>query len=148
MSSSMDALKRIVQPVAREKGEKQVRRVQPNRNAPKAPRLGAGDRALSDALVQLLDGVPLNWGQVEDDPELLTLARLQGAAQAARLQYAPGPSAAARAAWIEQKARELPVPKKKAEKVVPKSMAGFSERVQVLTQVEEDVRMGANVPRI
>jgi hypothetical protein len=73
---------------------------------------------------------------------------LQGAAQEAKLEYAPEPPADARAAWLEEKAMQLPVPKKKAEKVVPKSMAGFSERVQVLTQVEEDVRMGANVPRI
>ncbi|MEO5953611.1 MAG: hypothetical protein ABIQ44_14185 [Chloroflexia bacterium] len=143
----MDALKRIVQPGAKEKGEREVRRVQPRRSAPKAPRLRAEERALSDALAQLMDGVPLNWGQVEDDAELLTLARLQGAAQEAKLEYAPEPPAEERAAWLGQKVRELPVPKKKLEKVAPKSMAGFSERVQVLTQVEEDVKMGANVPR-
>ncbi len=144
----MDALRRLIQSATGQGGDRQVWRVPPSERAPRAPRLGGADRALSDALTQLGEGVPLNWGQIEDDPELLTLARLQGAAQESRLQSVPEPPPAERARIVEQLAAQLPKPTPpKAQKVAPKSLAGFSERVQVLTQVEEDVPLHASVPK-
>jgi hypothetical protein len=97
----------------------------------------------------LREGVPLNWGQVEDDLELLTLARLQGAAQEARLRAVGEPPASERAELIEQLAKRLPTPAPpKPARAIPKTLAGFSERVQVLTQVEENVPMRASVPKL
>jgi hypothetical protein len=50
---------------------------------------------------------------------------------------------------IEHLAKGLPAPKPpKPERVIPRTLAGFSERVQVLTQVEEDVPVQASLPRL
>jgi hypothetical protein len=144
----VDALRRLVQPATGQKSERQVRRVQPSARLPRGIRLRRAERAMSEALAQLREGVPLNWGQVEDDPELLTLARLQGAAQESRLQPIPAPSPADRSALIERLAKRLPAPRPATEKPAPRSLAGFSERVQVLTQAEDDVSLRTNIPRL
>lgn len=154
----MDELRRILPTISPAKAMRKVRRVQeksdtakpapPRDRIVKPPRLRGAERALADALTQLRDGVPLNWGQVEDDAELFTLARLQGAAQESRFQPTPEPAAGERAEWLERLAKRLPSPKVKKEKVAPKSLAGFSDRVQVLTQVEEDVPMNTSLPKL
>jgi hypothetical protein len=109
-------------------------------------RLRGANRRLASALDQLRSGVPLNWGQVEDDPEMATLARLQLAGQECRAIPMREPSPGSRAALIEQLARRLPAPRTKQEKAPPKSLAGFSENVQVLTQVEDNISLGINWP--
>jgi hypothetical protein len=144
----MDALRRIMQPSGKANGRVVQRAAsQPERQRP-VRRRGANKR-LADALEQLLGGVPLNWGQVEDDPELLTLARLQVAAQQCRLQPVPEPIANQRNALHERLLPTLDrikrVPAPKVEKAAPKSLAGFSEKVQVLTQTEDDVRINTNI---
>jgi hypothetical protein len=107
-----------------------------------APRLRGRDRNMAEALQQLQAGVPLNWGQIEDDPELATLARLQEAGEQARTMRLREPDAEFKAALVERLAARLPAPKNvPAEPAAPKSMAGFSERVQVLTQVEENLSL-------
>jgi hypothetical protein len=109
-------------------------------------RLRGANRRLASALDQLRSGVPLNWGQVEDDPEMATLARLQQAGQECRAMPLREPSPEMKAALIERLSKRLPAPKVKQEKTAPKSMAGFSESVQVLTQVEDNISLGINWP--
>lgn len=109
-----------------------------------ALRLRGADRRLADALDQLRSGVPLNWGQVEDDPEMATLARLQKAGQECRLLPLREPSPEMRESLIELLSAQLPRPVVKLRKGAPKSLAGFSESVPVLTQVEDDIELGVN----
>ncbi|MEP6776240.1 MAG: hypothetical protein ABJA50_11660, partial [Chloroflexota bacterium] len=144
----MDALRRLIQPTS--KGNTRlVRRVPAQSDRQPASRLRGPNKRLADALDQLLAGVPLNWGQVEDDPELLTLARLQIAGQECRLQHVTETTADERATLLQRlsptldKIKRVPAPK--AEKAVPKTLAGFSEKVQVLTQPEEDVPVNTNI---
>ena len=144
----MDAWRRLTQPAS--KGSTSPVRRMPAQSARQPEsRLRGPNKKLADALDQLLAGVPLNWGQVEDDPELLTLARLQVAGQECRLQHVTETTADERATLLQRLAPTLDkikrVPAPKAEKVVPKSLAGFSEKVQVLTQPEEDVPVNTNV---
>jgi hypothetical protein len=97
---------------------------------------------MAEALTQLQGGVPLNWGQIEDDPELATLARLQEAGAEARMMPLREPDAEFKAALVERLANRLPTPKDAAFRPkAPEKMAGFSERVQVLTQVEDDLSL-------
>src|SRR6476646_3370181 len=144
----MDALRRLTQPASRGNA-RVVRRVPTQPDRQPANRLRGPNKRLADALDQLLSGVPLNWGQVEDDPELLTLARLQVAGQECRLQHVTATTAEERATLLRRVSPTLEwikrVPAPKAEKVVPKTLAGFSEKVQVLTQPEEDVPVNTNV---
>ena len=49
-------------------------------NPKSSRRLRPRERALANALDQLRQGVPLNWAQMEDDPELAVLVSLQSAA--------------------------------------------------------------------
>lgn len=120
------------------------RRVSTGKSGEQTPRLRGAERRLSGALEQLRSGVPLNWGQVEDDPELATLARLQQAGEECRLAPVREPSAQLKADLVERLAPMLPKPQEKQERTAPKTMAGFSENVQVLTQVDEDVRINVN----
>jgi hypothetical protein len=97
---------------------------------------------MAQALEQLAAGVPLNWGQIEDDPEMATLARLQEAGEQARIMPLREPDAEFKAALVQRLAPRLPRPKDASPRpAAPQTMAGFSERVQVLTQVEENVRL-------
>jgi hypothetical protein len=102
-------------------------------------RLRGANRRLADALQQLSLGVPLNWGQVEDDPELETLADIDPAAQECRRSVVGSVPPELRSRLIERLSKGLPAPKPKPVKKAPTSLAGFSENVMVLTQVEEDV---------
>jgi hypothetical protein len=101
---------------------------------------------MAGALDQLRSGVPLNWGQVEDDPALETLARLELAGQECRAMPLQEPSPQAKAALVERLSKNLAAPRLKPEKAAPKSLAGFSENVQVLTQVEDNINLGINWP--
>jgi len=96
------------------------------------------ERALADALEQLGQGVPLNWTQMEDDPELMVLASLQRAALEVREQPHPTPPALRRE-LVEELAARLPEPKPEPVKAQPKSLAGYSESVYVPPQAEENV---------
>ncbi|MEO8285857.1 MAG: hypothetical protein ABI670_05440 [Chloroflexota bacterium] len=143
----MDALRRIRPRSAGNKSN--ARRVSIDTVAERNARLRGADQAMASALEQLRSGVPLNWGQVEDDPELATLARLQQAGEECRLMPLRVMSAEAKEALLDQlsgriKVRQRPA---KPEKVAPKTLAGFSENVQVLTQVEENVAIAVNWPR-
>ncbi len=109
------------------------------KNIERRARLRGANRRLADALQQLSLGVPLNWGQVEDDPELETLADIDSAAQECRRAIAGSVPPELRSRLIERLAKGLPAPKPQQVKSRPKSLAGFSENVMVLTQVEEDV---------
>src|SRR5687768_8012663 len=112
------------------------------------PRLIGSNKRLAEALHQLSLGVPLNWGQVEDDPELETLADIDAAAQECRRAVAGSVPSELRARLIERLAKGLPEPKAQPVKAAPKSLAGFSENVMVLTQVEEDIpSLISNVPQ-
>ncbi len=102
-------------------------------------RLRGANKRLADALHQLSLGVPLNWGQVEDDPELETLADIEAAAQEWRRVVAGSVPSELRTRLIERLTKQLPAPRAAQVKAAPKSLAGFSENVTVLTQVEEDV---------
>ncbi len=137
----MDALRRL-RPRAPTRNN--MRRVPVGVLVDQPSRLRGGDKRLSDALDQLRSGVPLNWGQVEDDPELATLARLQQAGQECRLLPLTEPSPQLKAAIYDRLAAKMPAPRPKQEKVAPKSLAGFSENVPVLTQVEDDVRLSVD----
>jgi hypothetical protein len=97
------------------------------------------DRQMAHALTQLKSGVPLSWSQIEDDDALATLQFLQPAsAEAITRARQDLPADLRRAVYAEMEAR-LPAPKPVVVKEQPKSLAGFSERVQVLTQVEEEI---------
>ncbi len=106
---------------------------------PRPPRMGRAERKLEEALNQLRNGVPLNWLQLEDDPELVTLARLYGVARQA---YRPGTDSLPphlQEDVLERMGKRLPPPKQQPVKQAPRSLAGFSENVPVLTQVEDDL---------
>jgi hypothetical protein len=106
---------------------------------PRPPRLGKPERKLEEALNQLRNGVPLNWGQMEDDPELVTLSRIYSVARQA---YRPGFDelpAYLQEDTLERLSKRLPAPKPQPIKQAPKSLAGFSENVPVLTQSEDDL---------
>jgi|GEM_PF-5841283 len=110
-------------------------------------RLRGADRRMSEALSQLRQGVPLNWSQIEDDPELETLAYLQEVAQECKGATYEVPQEL-RSTLIRDLSPRLPDWKPEPVKVAPKSLAGFSENVTVLTQVEEDVpALISNVPQ-
>ncbi|HEX8219281.1 MAG TPA: hypothetical protein VF914_08720 [Chloroflexia bacterium] len=128
----MVSLRRVSLPV---KGTERLRRAV---FKPRPPRLGKGERKLEEALEQLRSGVPLNWLQMEDDPEIVTLSRLYGIARQA---YAPGVDElppGLQANTLERLSKRLPAPKQQV-KQAPRSLAGFSENVPVLTQTEEDL---------
>ncbi|MEA2576245.1 MAG: hypothetical protein QOH93_3543 [Chloroflexia bacterium] len=106
---------------------------------PRPPRLSKAERKLEEALDQLRNGVPLNWLQMEDDPELVTLACLYGVARQA---YRPGLDDLPphlHEETLERLSKRMPAPKPQPAKQTPKSLAGFSENVTVLTQAEEDL---------
>ncbi|HET6262558.1 MAG TPA: hypothetical protein VFG99_10015, partial [Chloroflexia bacterium] len=105
----------------------------------RASRLRGADRALANALSQLRAGVPLNWTQMEDDPELPVLASLHEVAQECVDRVAGDAPAEMRASLLEHLGKRLPDVKPEPVKAPPRTLAGFSERVQVLTQTEEDV---------
>jgi hypothetical protein len=100
-------------------------------------RLRPADRALADALDQLKAGVPLNWTQLEDDPEIATLAALQSAAQEGRDQIEGYVPSDLRAELAERLGARLRAYRPEPAKAPPKPLAGFSEAVPVLTQAEE-----------
>lgn len=110
-------------------------------------RMGKAEVRLASALDQLKEGIPLNWGQLEDDPELVTLARLYAVAHEARnpdLQVLPPDL---QRDTLERMSKRLPKPKMPVVKVAPKSLAGFSESVPVLTQVEDNINLHSRVPQ-
>ena len=136
----MDVIRRLVPGAQQKGGKRELRRVP----APdgEVPRLRGRDARAAEALEQLRAGVPLNWGQIEDDPELATLARLQEAGDQARMMPLREPDLEFKAALTERLSKRLPAPKEvSAPPVKRQSMAGFSERVQVLTQVEDNVSL-------
>jgi hypothetical protein len=136
----VDQIRRLV-PGAEPTGDRATPRRVPVPEG-RAPRLRGRDRRMAEALAQLQAGVPLNWGQIEDDPELATLARLQEAGEQARIMPLREPDAEFKAALVQRLASRLPTPKDvPAKSATPQTMAGFSERVQVLTQVEENVSL-------
>jgi hypothetical protein len=103
---------------------------------------------MSEALAQLRAGVPLNWSQVEDDDALATLSFLQPAAIEAFTLAGLSNRADLRETIVADLRKRLPEPKPQPVMEKPKTMAGFSERVQVLTQVDEDVPpLVTNVPQ-
>jgi hypothetical protein len=140
----VDALRRI-RPRNASSG-RSARRVRIDDYEDQHVKLGGAAGRLSSALDQLRSGVPLNWGQVEDDPELATLARLQQAGQECRLLPISEPSPAQKAELIRQLSSNLRAPVLKQQKAAPKSLAGFSENVPILTQVEDNVSVGVNWP--
>src|SRR5436189_633176 len=103
-----------------------------------ARRLGAADRRLADALDQLRAGVPLNWTQMEDDPELVTRTALQGVAQSYR-QRTHLPPLDLRSELIEGLSKQMPAPRAAPARPQPRSLAGYSPSLDVLTQPEEEV---------
>lgn len=142
----MDAFRRIRLRSASDRNA--ARQISADRTGEPSPQLHGASRRLAEALEQLRDGVPLNWGQIEDDPQLATLARLQEAGQECRLTPLREPSSALKATLFHQLSATLPAPKPKQEKVMPKSLAGFSENVPVLTQVEDDIRLTTDIPAL
>ncbi|HUP27897.1 MAG TPA: hypothetical protein VM409_05635 [Chloroflexia bacterium] len=111
-------------------------------------RLRGNDRRLAEALRQLSQGIPLNWAQVEDDPELATLAVLMEPAKEVRRAVSGGVPSETRAQILAALEKHLPEPKVRAQKEEPKALAGFSESVPVLTQADEDVPpLISNVPQ-
>jgi hypothetical protein len=111
------------------------------RVAARSARLRPADRALADALDQLEAGVPLNWSQVEDDPELTVLSALQPAANECRIGYAPVPPDL-RSKLLADLVPQLPQPKAEPVKKQAAAPAGFTGKVYVPAQVAE------NVPRL
>ena len=109
------------------------------RKAPARPRLRGANRALHDALSQLHEGVPLNWSQVEDDPELITLAQLANRNNWRGQITGPMPSELKNELYGRLD-RIIPRPKPKQVRKTPRSLAGFSENVPVLTQVEDEIQ--------
>ncbi len=102
-------------------------------------RLGKAEGRLAAALDQLRDGVPLNWLQMEGDPELVTLARLHPVAQEVRSLGLEALPPGFQESLADKLGKSLPPPKAKPAKAAPKSLAGFSENVPVLTQAQENV---------
>jgi hypothetical protein len=121
----------------------------PGRNIPRTrpqSRLGSKllplrgpERRLANALDQLRAGVPLNWTQVEDDPELATLSYLDDVASECRERVLRETPASLREAILGDLSKRLPKPKPIPVKVVPKTLAGFSENVPVMTQTEDNI---------
>lgn len=109
-------------------------------------RIGKAEARLEAALNQLRDGVPLNWSQLESDPEMLILARLYSVAREARNQ---GPEAMPhdlQQQTSERMVKRLPEARQQTVKVAPTSLAGFSENVPVLTQVEDNISLRSKMP--
>lgn len=100
--------------------------------------MGRAARSLYDALEQLHSGIPLNWSQVEDDPELIALAQLSRSPDITEWR-GTGTPRALQDELFEDLASRLPTPKPKPVKAPPKSLAGFSEAVPVPIQAEEDI---------
>src|SRR5438105_9134783 len=86
-----------------------------------ASRLRGQDRALAEALDQLRAGVPLNWSQVEDDPEMAVLAALQDAAQECREEYIGYPPPGLKETIFEKLSPSLPEWQPEPVKEPPKS---------------------------
>jgi hypothetical protein len=85
---------------------------------------------------------------MEDDPELPVLASLHEVAQECVDRVAGDAPAEMRANLLEHLGKKLPEIKPEPVKAPPRTLAGFSERVQVLTQTEEDVPpLITNAPR-
>jgi hypothetical protein len=97
------------------------------------------ERRLANALDQLRSGVPLNWTQVEDDPELATLSYLEDVASECRGRVLGETPTSLREDILGDLSKRLPKPKPVAVKVVPKTLAGFSENVPVMTQTEDNI---------
>jgi hypothetical protein len=129
----MASLRRITLPL---KGTERLRRAV---FKPRPPRLGRAERKMEEALNQLRSGVPLNWLQMEDDPELVTLARLYSVARHARRQGLEALPPGLQEETLERLSKRLPAPKQQPTKQTPTSLAGFSENVPVLTQMEDDL---------
>lgn len=94
---------------------------------------------MAQALDQLQAGVPLNWSQIDDDDELATLARLQPLARQWRNSTTLGAPPELQEKVLAQLDSRLPQPTAVPVKEPPKALAGFSENVPVLTQVEDDI---------
>ena len=105
----------------------------------RAKRMRPADRALSAALDQLRAGVPLIWTQIEDDSEIATLSALQDAAWECKTGSSSRPNLQLKQELFDRLSARLPAPKPVPVKEPPRALAGFSERVPVLTQAEEDV---------
>ncbi len=131
----MDVLRRLRYTPARDSSRTGAEQ----KEALRSPILRGADKALSEALDQLRAGVPLNWSQVEDDPELATLDYLQRAAQMSREDATGVVATQLRQNLIETLSARMPYPRAKPVAPVPKPLAGFSESVHVLTQAEEDI---------
>lgn len=129
----MASLRRISLPL---KGTERLRRAI---FRPRPPRLGKAERKMEEALNQLRSGVPLNWLQMEDDPELVTLARLYSVARHARRPGLEALPTHLQEDTLERLSKRLPAPKQQPLKQAPTSLAGFSENVPVLTQMEDDL---------
>lgn len=129
----MDSLRRVSLPL---KGTERLRRVV---FKPRPPRMGRAERKMEEALNQLNSGVPLNWTQMEDDPELVTLARLYSVARTSPHYGLDSLPPDLQADTLERLSKRLPAPKPEPVKQAPRSLAGFSENVTVLTQAEEDL---------
>ena len=97
------------------------------------------NRAMAEALDQLRSGVPLNWSQVEGSPELIALAALHAPARECHGLYPDTVPSQLRRELFERLASRLPEPTPEPVKAPPKSLAGFSENVPVLTQAEDDI---------
>ena len=127
----MDALRRLIQPTVR-RTARPVRRVAPRTVEPEMKSTAWPEQEAGQALDQLIGGVPLNWGQVEDDPELLTLARLQVAGQECRLQVVTEPSLTERDAILDalsptlDRIKHAPAPR--AEKSLRSRWRAFPRR--------------------
>ena len=126
--------------IRRDRGRQgSAQRTRPPISVPNLLPLRGPERRMAQALDQLRAGVPLNWTQLEDDPELATLSYLDQVANEYRgqpLNYTPP---ALRESVFADLSKRLPKPKPVAVKEAPRSLAGFSESVPVLTQAEEQV---------
>ncbi|MDQ6694808.1 MAG: hypothetical protein M3014_10395 [Chloroflexota bacterium] len=107
--------------------------------ARRATRLTGPQERLSVALQQLRGGVPLNWGQVESDPELQTLAIVYPLAQQWRSQTSGDLPGELVEAIIQDLAPRLPRRQVEAVRATPTSIAGYSASVAVGTQAEESM---------
>jgi hypothetical protein len=76
---------------------------------------------------------------VEDDPELATLSYLEDVASECRGSVLGETPPSLREAILGDLSRRLPKPKPVTVKVVPKTLAGFSENVPVMTQTEDNI---------
>lgn len=107
------------------------------------------ERRMANALDQLRAGVPLNWSQVEDDPELATLSYLEEVASECRERVLGDTPAALREGILDDLSKRLPRPKPVPVKEVPKTLAGFSENVPVMTQAEDNIpQLVSRAPQI